>query len=142
MLLGDGSEFYYTSSVKLADQFQQLCLHAGWAAIISTHIKAGERDILRISVITKRLNPSVNHGHVHKQKVQEEKYIEKEKCPVFCLQVPSEVFYVRTNGKACWTGNSRSNGDVTLLTRQPLNQPFYVFSLPTLFNFYLKIRNL
>jgi hypothetical protein len=38
--------------------------------------------------------------------------------------------------------HSRSNGDVTLLTRQPLNQPFYVFSLPTLFNFYLKIRNL
>ena len=156
MLLGDGSsnknsgcEFYYTSSIKLADQFQQLCLHAGWAGIISTYIKAGENhvkinerdivnnyDILRISVITKRLNPSVNHGHVHKQKVQEEKYIEKEKCPVFCLQVPSEVFYVRTKGKACWTGNSRANGDVTLLTRQPLRptiiliiitHPLYLF---------------
>jgi len=142
MLLGDGSESYYTSSVKLADQFQQLCLHAGWAGIISTHIKAGERDILRISVITKRLNPSVNHGHVHKQKVQEEKYIEKEKCPVFCLQVPSEVFYIRTSGKACWTGNSRSNGDVTLLTRQPLDHPLYLFLLPTRFNSYLKTRYL
>ena len=136
MLLGDGCEFYYTSSVKLADQFQQLCLHAGWIGIISTHIKAGERDILRISVITKRLNPSVNHGHVHKQKNQEEKYIEKEKCPVFCLQVPSEVFYIRTSGKACWTGNSRSNGDVTLLTRQPLDHPLYLFSLPTHYNSY------
>ena len=49
-----------------------------------------------------------------------ENYEEKVKCPVFCLQVPSEVFYVRRNGKACWTGNSRSHGDVTLLTRQPL----------------------
>jgi hypothetical protein len=139
MLLGDGSsksngcEFYYTSSVKLADQFQQLCLHSGWAAMISTHIKAGENvveirgkevvnnyDVLRISVITKRLNPTVNHGHVHEQKIQEEKYIENEKCPVFCLQVPSEVFYIRRNGKACWTGNSRSQGHVTTLTRQPL----------------------
>ena len=131
MLLGDGSsksngcEFYYTSSVKLADQFQQLCLHSGWAAMISTHIKAGENlveirgkevvnnyDVLRISVITKRLNPTVNHGHVHEQKIQEEKYIENEKCPVFCLQVPSEVFYIRRNGKACWTGNSRSQGQI------------------------------
>jgi len=131
MLLGDGSsksngcEFYYTSSVKLADQFQQLCLHSGWAAMISTHIKTGENlveirgkevvnnyDVLRISVITKRLNPTVNHGHVHEQKIQEEKYIENEKCPVFCLQVPSEVFYIRRNGKACWTGNSRSQGQI------------------------------
>ena len=129
MLLGDGSstkngcEFYYTSSLKLANQFQQLCLHAGWTGIISTHIKAGENtvnirgtqitnnyDILRISVITKRLNPTVNHGHTHEQEVQVEKFIENEKCPVFCVQVPSEVFYVRRNGKTCWTGNSRSQG--------------------------------
>ena len=134
MLLGDGSsnkngcEFYYTSSVKLADQFQQLCLHAGWTGIISTHLKAGKKnvqingrdilsnhDILRISVITKRLNPTVNHGHVYEQNIQEEKFIKNEKCPVFCLQVPSEVFYVRRNGKTCWTGNSRSQGHVTTL---------------------------
>jgi len=34
-------------------------------------------------------------------------------CPVFCLSVSSEVFLVRRNGKAVWTGNSRgSNGPV------------------------------
>ena len=132
MLLGDGStnkssgsEFYYTSSLKLADQFQQLCLHAGWAGMISLHMEAGNEveidgrkvisnyDMLRISVITKRLNPTVNHGHVKTQMVQEEKFIENEKCPVFCLQVPSEVFYVRRNGKTCWTANSRAMGHVT-----------------------------
>lgn len=37
--------------------------------------------------------------------------------PVFCLQVPSEVFYVRRNGKAVWTGNSRARGPRTMLTR-------------------------
>jgi len=42
----------------------------------------------------------------------------KEKCPVFCLQVPSEVFYVRRNGKEVWTGNSRARGPRTLLTHQ------------------------
>jgi DNA-directed RNA polymerase II subunit RPB2 len=30
------------------------------------------------------------------------------------------VFYVRRNGKGCWTGNSRgANGPVVLMTRQP-----------------------
>lgn len=129
MLLGDGSstcEFYYTSSINLANQFQQLCLHAGWAGIISTQIKAranpvnNNYDLLRISVIKTKLNPSVNHGHTKSQKIQEEHFIENEKCPVFCLQVPSEVFYIRRNGKACWTGNSRAHGPVTMLTRQPL----------------------
>ena len=42
----------------------------------------------------------------------------KEACPVFCLQVPSEVFYVRRNNKEVWTGNSRARGPRTLLTRQ------------------------
>lgn len=39
--------------------------------------------------------------------------------PVFCLQVPSEVFMVRRNDKAVWTGNSRARGPRTVLTRQP-----------------------
>ena len=41
------------------------------------------------------------------------------KCPVWCVHVPSEVFYVRRNGKACWTGNSRATGPYQLLTMQP-----------------------
>ena len=65
------------------------------------------------------MNPSVNHhGNVNNN--EEERFVEMEKCPVFCLQVPSEVFYIRRNGKTCWTGNSRSQGHVTTLTRQPL----------------------
>ncbi|AYV77285.1 MAG: DNA-directed RNA polymerase subunit beta [Barrevirus sp.] len=39
--------------------------------------------------------------------------------PVFCLQVPSEVFYVRRNRVEIWTGNSRARGPQTILTRQP-----------------------
>jgi DNA-directed RNA polymerase beta subunit len=45
--------------------------------------------------------------------------IKIEKKPVFCITVPNEVFYVRRNGKESWTGNSRSRGPMTLLTRQP-----------------------
>jgi DNA-directed RNA polymerase beta subunit len=137
MILGDGTftknncELYYSSSIKLIDQFQQLCLHAGWACIISKHIEAGNTvviegrnvtsnyDILRASVIKTKLNPSVNHGHVTNQNIQEEQYIINEKCRVYCISVPSEIFYVRRNGKAVWTGNSRARGPRTMLTRQP-----------------------
>jgi hypothetical protein len=36
-----------------------------------------------------------------------------------CLGVPNEIFYVRRNGKAAWTGNSRARGNMTNTTRQP-----------------------
>jgi DNA-directed RNA polymerase beta subunit len=38
---------------------------------------------------------------------------------VYCLSVPSEIFYVKRNGKEFWTGNSRSRGPITMLTHQP-----------------------
>ena len=138
MQLGDGcfskndTSVYYTSSKDLADQFQQLALHSGWASIISIHIKGegnkvkingrdvvNHYDIYRCSLIKTKLNPSVNHGHSKKQDIQEEQFIENVKCPVWCVNVSSEVFYVRRNGKACWTGNSRSTGPYQLLSKQP-----------------------
>lgn len=42
--------------------------------------------------------------------------------PVYCISVPSEIFYVRKIGqknKPCWTGNSRARGPITMLTHQP-----------------------
>ena len=137
MILGDGSiskrtgcPMYYTASKDLADQVQHLCLHAGWAGMISLHIPVGQTtqirgkdvtnnyDILRISIIKKRINPCVNHGHTHTQEVQEESFNQHEKCHVVCVEVPNERFYVRRNGKAVWTGNSRARGPKTSLTRQ------------------------
>jgi len=37
---------------------------------------------------------------------------------VYCLQVSTEIFCVRRNGKAVWTGNSRARGPRTILTRR------------------------
>lgn len=48
---------------------------------------------------------------------------------VYCLTVPSEIFYVRNNGQEFWTGNSRSRGPITMLTHQPpegKNAPLYM----------------
>jgi len=142
MCLGDGcfntrnnvniAAYYYTTSNKLADQFMQLCLHAGWSCNRSVHIEAGSNksiirgrevnnnyDILRLSIITSKNNPSVNHGHHNSQNIQEEK-LEDYNGPVFCLSVPNEIFMVRRNGKMVWTGNSRSTGPNVILTRQPV----------------------
>lgn len=89
-----------TFCLKSIDQVQQLCLHAGWSSVI-------END--QITVSNDTFNNTVYDD-----------YLVYTKCPVFCLQVPSEIFYVRRNGKAVWTGNSRAKGHVTTLYRQPL----------------------
>jgi len=57
------------------------------------------------------MNVKVNNSNIKKY--------ENVKCPVWCVNVPSEVFYVRRNGKTCWTGNSRATGPYQLLTMQP-----------------------
>ena len=137
MLLGDGTLQgigcwnYSTSSNQLADDFMRLVLHAGWSSTKSVWNEAGTVNIIRgkevttnhtiwrLSVIKTKNNPAVNHGHHKNQDVQEEELYDYEG-PVYCLQVPSEVFYVRRNGKTCWTGNSRGhNGPIVLLTHQP-----------------------
>lgn len=139
MQLGDGcfdkngiSSVYYTSSTKLADDVMRLCLHANWSGMKSCHIKAGDNtvqikgrditnnyDIWKVSIITTKNEPSVNHSHNKKQNIQEEEIYDYEG-PVYCLTVSSEVFMVRRNGKPVWTGNSRgSNGPIVMLTRQP-----------------------
>lgn len=106
-----------TQHQKLANEVQQLCLHAGWSA---KYEKDEIKNLYKISIYTKKKYSIVNHFLKKLRKPQIEKLEKDVKCPVFCLQVPSEVFYVRRNGKTCWTANSRASGHVTTLTRQPL----------------------
>jgi DNA-directed RNA polymerase beta subunit len=122
MMLGNGyiqnnCHFYYTSSDKLADQVSQLALHAGWAAHNRLRSEGLEEYTTKdkvchsnhprwmITIIKTKLEPEINNAS--KQNAQIEIYTKHVKCPVYCISVPSEVFYVRRNGKSCWTGNSR-----------------------------------
>ena len=135
MILGDGSYHgttvrYYTSSIKLADDVMQLALHCGWSANKWLHSNAGNEteirgrkvvsnyDMWRLGIVKTKNNPEVNHSHTKTQDGQTEEIIKNYKGEVFCLEVPQGVFYVRSNGKACWTGNSRARGPRTLLTRR------------------------
>lgn len=135
MIMGDGSYDgssvrYYTSSVNLANDVMRLALHCGWSANIWLHSNAGnttkinnreiisKHDMWRVGIIKTKNTPEVNHSHTKEQNCQVEHIVTNYDKPVFCLEVPSEIFYVRRNGKGCWTGNSRSRGPRTLLTRQ------------------------
>ena len=136
LLLGDGhttasgSIIYSTSSRKLADDVQRLCLHAGWSANIRLHTLAGSpytigdhsgfttADLLSVRIIRAKNRPAVNHGHVYEQQIQSERMMDYDG-KVHCLEVPGNVFYVRRSGMPVWTGNSRSSGPLVMLTRQP-----------------------
>ena len=81
------------------DDLQRLALHAGDSYGKRKHVT----DItLSASSQSKR-----------------KEFIITERRPVYCLTVPSGVFYIRRNGKAIWTGNSRARGTVHALHRQP-----------------------
>jgi DNA-directed RNA polymerase beta subunit/intein/homing endonuclease len=89
-------------SVKFADDIMRLILHCGWVCN-----KVSED---RISFLKRPLT-------------QKDFELDEEMVPyegaVFCLRVPSEVFYVRRKGNPVWTGNSRARGPKTTISKQP-----------------------
>ena len=101
-IIFNNKHLYHTKSKKLADQIQQLCLHAGFSCIIMKKYKMY------------RLDKSIIHNND-----SEETYLNNKKIHVACIEVPNQIFYVRRNGKPVWTGNSRATGNVTMMHHQP-----------------------
>ena len=101
-------DIFETDSKELADKIQQESLHAGWSCNIDY-----EDDIYICKVFNDSSNIQMGG------KFCEERFVKNEKCSVWCVHVPSEVFFTRRNGKVCWTGNSRATGPYQLLTMQP-----------------------
>jgi DNA-directed RNA polymerase II subunit RPB2 len=97
-------------SKKISDKVQHLCLHAGYSCIIN-EISKDKYEVL-VKKNQEEFNPIIN-------KYSKEDSLIQEICDVMCITVPNEVFYVRRNGKAVWTGNSRSRGNVTMMHHQP-----------------------
>lgn len=97
-----------TLSKTIADKIQHLCLHAGYSCIMN-ELNENEYEVF----INK-----FNHNPLVNVDKKEDVFVH-EVCDVMCITVPNEVFYVRRNGKAVWTGNSRSRGNVTMMHHQP-----------------------
>lgn len=127
MLLGDGhtnnsgTRIYDTSSVKLADDFQRLCLHAGFSTNIMLKYEAGHEsvykktgqvirqnvDAWRMSVISKQNNPLVNKTKQLDELIDFDGF-------VYCCTVPSGIIYVRRKSIPVWCGNSRNGNKGTI----------------------------
>jgi intein/homing endonuclease len=117
----NGSVCYCTSSKKLADDVSRLALHAGWSGSIKVNREKGTEwciegrtgtlnaDTLSVRIVKSKNTPQINHGHTKDQNGQSEEYIDY-KGKVYCLEVPSHVFYVRLNDKPVWTGNCSRHG--------------------------------
>lgn len=145
LILGDGSFNgnsirYYTSSKKLRDDIMRLSLHAGLSASYSLKEEAGTKTIIRggdciktcdhycIDINQTRNNPTANkkyEGKTTGDNGDNNEQLYDYEGPVFCLEVPSEVFYVRREGIPVWTGNSRARGLKASLTRQKSLQQGY-----------------
>jgi DNA-directed RNA polymerase II subunit RPB2 len=130
MCLGDGhtmangTKRYDTSSTELANDFQRLCLHAGYSANKCLKDKAGTQNIPKEGrkiqrIITNKfdawrltINTAQNEPIVNKYKYDNkpndgwEDYNGK----VYCCTVPEGdgVVYVRREGRPVWCGNSRA----------------------------------
>ena len=131
MCLGDGGQMengtwrYYTSSTGLADDFQRLCLHAGYSCNKKLKFEKGTEcnnlfkkdgiacktnaDYWVLTIITKQNEPIVNkwlniNGHEFM-----DKWVDFDD-KVYCCTVPlgEGIIYVRRNGLTIWSGQSRS----------------------------------
>ena len=139
MMLGDGHTMangtrrYDTSSTQLADDFQRLCLHAGWSCNKELKYKAGKQSTIqtgkragyvitstanayRLTIITCQNMPLVNKYIKPDGTGRHDSFIdfnndELQECipnKVFCCTVPrSGIIYVRRKGVVCFSGNSR-----------------------------------
>lgn len=130
---GKGNWTYNTSSLKLANDFQRLCLHAGWSTNKLILSKAGTSHIMKktgqvitstadawqLAINTCKNEPCLNH---RPHNPRQDKWVDYDG-KVYCCTVPKGegIIYVRKNGIVCWSGNSRAaSGPIVLLTRQPI----------------------
>jgi phosphoribosylamine-glycine ligase len=112
MFLGDGNQsrktrVYYTSSKRLADDVQELLLKIGKVGTIKSRNrkggKIGDRKFKEVHTcyeVLERIEKKVSWIDKRDTKIVD------YDGPVFCVEVPNHILYVKKNGKSFWCGNT------------------------------------
>lgn len=98
-LTKDNSYRYVTYSYKLANDVQELALKCGFVSSICKH---GDGYVVVITNGKDNRNESLLNHDGYKS-ITTIKYDGN----IYCCEVPNHIIYVKRNGRACWSGNSR-----------------------------------
>jgi len=92
----------WTKNIRFRDNLQRLCLHAEKACDFSQKSSSPNCWLLTIRTEEQDMEPVVPFSSM--------KQAAGYKGKVWCLEVCTHIFYVRRDGKSCWTGNSSRHG--------------------------------
>ena len=127
LFAGDGGVYYrekddhtryelYTSSARLADDYQELALKLGVSANIRPQVRkdrANTEYVVRWS-----LNGEVYTTKDSRYESRGERWVPYAGM-VYCVEVPNHVIYVRRNGIPVWSGNCTQ-------IRQDTDMPYFI----------------
>lgn len=106
----NGHRIIYTASQKMAGDYQELFMKAGFCASVRIDNRVGrKREIKPGIVIENKVSQYVvsvtdrTDEHLFNKQHWSKAYY---KGKVYCVTVPNGTLYVRRNGKAFWSGNT------------------------------------
>jgi dCTP deaminase len=106
MIVSDGNaqtQTYYTSSKRLADDFQEIVFKIGKSAIVREFVSEPTNLIPHTN--GKRYAVRICNKRIHKVNPQAQDLV-RYRGMVYCIGVPNHTVFVRRNGKPVWSGNS------------------------------------
>lgn len=136
--LGDGSvrkDSYFTiysSSKKIIDSLQELCLKAGYVGRISILSGWEFQNVAKAEYLSftrpayalyvqkkqSKIDPTIDSHHDFDESNPSVETIKNYKGNVYCVSVPSEIIYVRRNGKPVFAHNTRIRRMFTEMARK------------------------
>jgi hypothetical protein len=121
MIIGDGSVqgnsvVYYTSSERLRDSFQELCVKLDYDSTVCARKNKIRTTEIRGHCISNACeNYEISVRKSRNKKILPQKHVSREFYSgyVYCATVPNHTMYVRRNGKTSWCGTSGTTAVVS-----------------------------